>query len=230
MRILKIVNSAFFGLTRVIADVTEALAVLGLDAVQGLVVGVQTFSELSLSGQGAKLCDALWGHSQRVGALARHIAADSGLDQVGTDHAFFAGLMHDVGILLFMSRKTEAYIRLLHASRQYKVPLESSEERIFKVSHSQLSGFLLGVWGISDVISEAVVYHHQPSRVPCDGNMTPLAAVVIADAIDGHLNPLPPPFPGDLSDVEWMRSRGFADKVATWTDYAKGLQESGGVT
>src|SRR5687767_9649639 len=100
-RILKVVNSAFYGLPGQIGSVERAIVLLGLNAVKNLAVA----ASLGQLFRGAKLCDGftpkdLWTHCIAVGVAARDIAKQMKLPVA--DEAFLAGMIHDMGILIEM--------------------------------------------------------------------------------------------------------------------------------
>ena len=101
-RILKLVNSAFFGLGRPIADTDEAVTHLGFDTVKSLVLAIGTFEQLSAKAPGAPRIDQIWTHSVTVSAYAKLIAREEGADRKIQDEAYVSGLLHDLGKLALL--------------------------------------------------------------------------------------------------------------------------------
>lgn len=184
IRILKTVNSAFFGLKRQLVTVVDALAVLGLEAVQALAIGHGTFEQEPVHQALEPTVQRLWDHSQRVASLARRIAREAGLEHSDIDAAFFAGLMHDIGILVCLSEIPETYLRLLKATQRHGVAMYLAERSVLGVDHAQIGGYLLGLWGIGDHVVEAVVTHH---IAPAEARPRSIAdCVYLADQLDAH--------------------------------------------
>src|SRR4051812_18808323 len=105
-RILKVVNSAFYGLPGQIGSVERAIVLLGLNAVKNIAVA----ASLGQLFRGAKLCDKftardLWRHCIAVGVAARDLAKQMKLPMA--DEAFLAGMIHDVGILISLQLHPE---------------------------------------------------------------------------------------------------------------------------
>ncbi|MFO1512618.1 MAG: response regulator [Verrucomicrobiota bacterium] len=96
-KILKLVNSAFFGLRREVASPAEAVAYIGLDTIKSLVLSLHVFSQYEPAEPGDFSLGALWTHSLSTGAAAKRIAQIEKMDRKLVDEAFVAGLLHDAG-------------------------------------------------------------------------------------------------------------------------------------
>jgi response regulator RpfG family c-di-GMP phosphodiesterase len=103
-KILKLVNSAFFGLSRQLSNPAEAVSHLGLDTIKSLVLAIGAFGQFPSPRHGrvALEMDRLWTHSIEVSGYAKVIAACEGASRAGLDDTFVAGLLHDIGKLVLM--------------------------------------------------------------------------------------------------------------------------------
>ena len=187
-KILKLVNSALFGLRRHITSPVDAVNVLGLETVHGLVLNNQALDVIaSQTMQGVNL-EALNGHALRVAIMAREIVTYVKGSADLADAAFIAGMMHDLGRVIFAARLPDQYGHLVKSAIERGIPLYRAEFRVFQATHGEVGAYLLGLWGIADTIIEAVALHHEPLR---SGNSRPLvlAALHVANAIDEHQHP-----------------------------------------
>ena len=153
--IMKLVNSAFFGSRRPVVSAERAVAYLGMDTIGALVLGHSVFKGGAASGIAGFNLDQLWQHSLQTGSAARAIALAENFSNEEADEAFLAGVLHDIGKVVF-------------ATRAAAVPNEpSAGEDIMatmEAHHAEVGAYLLGLWGFPNSIVEAVAFHHAPSR------------------------------------------------------------------
>ena len=181
-KILKLVNSAFFGLGREISSPAEAVCYLGVETIKSLVLSIHAFSEFACTRTGAFSIDALWVHSQKTAALAKEIARLEQAEHKLMDEAFVAGLLHDSGRLILASNFPAKYDQALRSAGAGSLALLAAEERTFGANHAELGGYLLGLWGLPAPVVEAIALHHHPGRSAMQA-FTPLTAVHVATAL-----------------------------------------------
>ncbi len=181
-KILQLVNSALFALSREISDVTQAVMLLGLETVRDLVFTLEIFTRIDphiLARLGLSL---LWEHSLLVGVLARNCMKKFTDSQDIIGQAFVSGLLHDVGKLILAQTNMSDYYSVFTFSVRNKVEVWQAEAKILAADHTQVGAYLLGLWGFSDAIVTATAFHHRPSLCP-DTGITPLMCVHIANVI-----------------------------------------------
>lgn len=179
-KVLQLANSAVFGLQLQVIHPVEAVSYIGMETTQALVLLAHTFSsfdQLHLAGFSA---EALWRHSILTGQLAREIALELDGNSELTEQALAAGLLHDIGKLLFAANLQEPYARALALAREQGCPLWEAEGRIFGAGHAEVGASLLGIWGLPLPIVEAVALHHEPKRTT-QWALAPLTAVHVAN-------------------------------------------------
>lgn len=181
-QILKLVNSAFFGLGRQISSPAEAVSYLGMDTIKALVLSLHAFSQFTATKLGAFSIDALWAHSQQTAGLAKEIARIEDADRKLMDEAFVAGLLHDTGKLVLASNFPVEYDHVLQSARDGSLALLAAEEHSFGANHAEVGGYLLGLWGLPVPVVEAIALHHQPAE--CSHlAFSPLTAVHVASGL-----------------------------------------------
>jgi putative nucleotidyltransferase with HDIG domain len=154
-RLLEIANSAHFGSRQKITRITDAIARVGVPQARKVLLAAcfgSVFASSSLRG--------LWDKSQRVAAMAAAAAATARLDP---DEAFVAGLLHDVGRLLFERGDARSLITV-SGWLSSGFPLPYSETLTYSMDHAGAGAELLETWGLPDSIVNAVEYHHRPER------------------------------------------------------------------
>ena len=117
-KILQLVNSAFFGLRRRIVKPSEAIGLLGIDVIRALALSVHVFSEYDIKNLPGFSIEAVWHHSMNVAVAAKQIAQAQTQERSIADDAFMAGVLHDVGKLIFAQNMTDQYIGILERSRE----------------------------------------------------------------------------------------------------------------
>jgi putative nucleotidyltransferase with HDIG domain len=183
-KILKLVNSSFFGLRRVLSDAEEAVIYLGIDTIKSLVLSDSIFEQSKpFETRFFNLSD-LWHHSMTVAAGAKAIAQAEGLPQAAQEEAFVGGILHDVGVLILASNFRETYDKTVELVITEKLTIPTAEQELFGVTHAEVGAYLLGLWGLPAPILNIVGLHHRV-HLQVENSMTPLIAVHAADVLCG---------------------------------------------
>lgn len=214
-KVLQLVNSSFFGLPQRITDPKQAVSLLGLNLIQTMVLSAGVFFHPGAQVPARFCLESLVHHCLAVGWRARAIAQQESPDPRFIEDALLAGMMHDVGKLVLATGVTSAYGEVLEKVHQQGAnPLDAERER-FGVTHADVGGFLLELWGLPATIVEGVVFHHRPADVATQG--LSLAGIVhVANALEttpsGDMaRPPSPPL-----DWEFVERAGWRDKLEGW--------------
>jgi HD-like signal output (HDOD) protein/CheY-like chemotaxis protein len=150
--IMKLVNSAFFGSRRPITTIDRAVAYLGMDTLGALVLGHCVFQSGVATGIDGFSLEELWLHTEQTAAAARAIALSENLSVARADEAFLAGVLHDVGKVVFATKAA--------------APPNVTTDVVAQMEehHAEVGAYLLGLWGFPNSIVEAVAFHHTPNR------------------------------------------------------------------
>ncbi len=218
VRILQLVNSAFFGLSRKICSPTEAATLLGMETIKALVLWTHIFSGQS-SPDLRRLADEVSRHSLLTAQLARQIIEWEEGDNGTKESAMTAGLLHDVGKLILAFNCPAQYRQATLLAAQERISSWEAESRIFGTTHAEVGAYLLGLWGLPFDLVEAVAFHHAPSR---GGNraVSGLAAVHIADVLQHETQPASRVQQSAL-DQGYLESLGLSSRIGQWRDALK---------
>ena len=206
-KILQIVNSAFFALRREVADIGQAVTMLGTDTIMALALTAHLFAQDNLTSGQQAVVEQVWNDSLKVANLAKALAAGDGGSHALAQEAFLAGLLLDSGVLVLAMSYPE------HASGSWGMD-EAIERELFGASHSLIGAYLLNIWGLPDVIVEAVAFHHEPSRASGTENRV-LAYVHAADALHCAAPGEPPVF-----DLAFLDAAGLTERQEAWAQVA----------
>lgn len=226
VKILQMVNSAFFGLQRHIADAKEAAQYIGLDMVTSLTLALGVFAQFEEQPPAAAILTDVWAHSAQVGAIARWLAAQE-CPTLATD-AFTAGLLHDIGEVVLAVNHPAQCDEVAQLTVREALSHSQAERMIFGVTHAEIGAFLLGLWGLPSSVIEAVAYHHAPGMVQTD-SFTTLTAVHLADAIRRSRNQ-PEGIPPQLYDANYLTKLGLLEKLPHWHQHFADSQSAPAAT
>jgi HD-like signal output (HDOD) protein/CheY-like chemotaxis protein len=219
VKILQIVNSAFYGIARRLTSPEEAVVILGLDTIRALVLTIGLFSGFEKSGIPKRMVEELYSHSLKTGSLARTIAKKEHFDKDQVEHAFLAGLLHDLGKLVMAHNMPRKYLKLLQVSLHKKLPIRDTENEIFGATHEQIGAYLIGLWGLPHSVVETVAFHHDPLPCPTIA-FDPLGAVHVADAL-AHISSQSG---GDIQEnrlsMPYLERFGLISHLDDWIDLA----------
>ncbi len=185
-RILKVVNSAFYGLPRQIGSINRAISLLGLNAVKNLAIA----ASLAKLFRGGALCsrfDAkdLWAHSLAVAVASKMIAQHLRLNFA--DEAFLAGLIHDIGVVVELQADREKLITVVNKLEMDKDgnptgDFIAHERAVFGADHGVFGEVLCETWKFPKSFAFVCGHHHNPTAVPHEHRTLPWI-VHIADRL-----------------------------------------------
>lgn len=190
-RVLQFVNSAYYALARRITDVEGAIAYLGVNTLRHLALSLEI--ERSF-GAGVDM-EAFERHAVLTARLAGKLVTA----KEARDVAFSAGLLHDCGKLVLMTRLADRYREVAPLAQAEKLSVADAERRVLGAGHDEIGGYLLGLWGIPHAIVGAVALHHDPARTG-GAVLDAVGAVGVADRL-AHLVADPEPAPEHRADV-----------------------------
>ena len=160
-RILKVVNSAFYGLPQQVSSIQKAVFMLGLETLRALVLSASVIDVMVQSGGTLQDLRLIWERSLFAAVAGRKIAQL--LDSRRQEECFMAALLMDVGMLAQLKLHGEAYARVIRDEVERGQDIVLSEVQAFSVSHERLGHCLLQRWGIPDLLARPVLYHHDLS-------------------------------------------------------------------
>ena len=213
-KILKLVNSSFFGLQRTIKSPHEAVNYLGIDTIKGLVLVNGVFESAHTLAISALTLTDLWTHSLAVAGGAKHLAKVENLSRILQEEAFVGGVLHDIGILLLATHFPEQYERVIQMVQAEHISVSIAEQWEFGVTHADIGAYLLGLWGIPASILKIVSLHHRP-RFTQDKAFSPLLAVHLADVFSGSHSGHPL-FESSSLDIGMLEELGFSPHLDRW--------------
>ena len=177
--ILRVSNSALYGLSRRIDNVSHAVVVLGTESVKrlALTVALGRFSQRFLNDKALRVC---WDHSVACALVGERLAEHTSGSQ---DRAYTAGLLLDVGRLALLSCYPAEYGNLIEVARENDFDQLECERQMFDIDHCAAGEWLGRHWNLPNDLVEAIATHH--TRQPDDSSTPSIAAAAdrIADTL-----------------------------------------------
>lgn len=162
-KIMQLVNSAYFGLSREIISLARAIIMLGMNTVKNLVLGVTVLSAFGRRKDFQALnMDMFWKHSLGVGVIAKMIAKKRSINNRLIEGYFVSGLLHDIGKIPLNSKFSVEYMSVMELTGKEPQPLYISEKQHLGIDHTHVGHLIAEKWRLGAEISDAITYHHTP--------------------------------------------------------------------
>ncbi len=175
-RILKLVNSPFYGFAGKIVSIEEAITLLGLNAVYQLLLTTTILNSIKIKGVKINPTD-FWLHSYAVGVVAKYMFKK--MDRAFKSECFMSGILHDIGRLIYMQMDEKKFLSF-YSKGEMATNLRE-EENYFGIDHQELGKVLAQKWNFPDRIINAIGFHHNPEDMEKLDKM--VAAVNISDML-----------------------------------------------
>ena len=162
VRLLRIVNSAYFGFPSQIETVSHAIGVVGLEQLNNLVISTVIMERFKGIPDSVINMESFWKHSIACGLAAKIISSHSG--EINTEKFFVAGILHDIGRLIIALTAPFNILSVFMRCKSEKISLHESEKDILGFTHAGIGKHLLKTWGLPVFLQEVVGNHHQPGK------------------------------------------------------------------
>ena len=164
VRMLKIANSSYYGLSKEVDTIARAVAVLGTNKIRDLVLSTAASEAFDGIPNNLITMQDFWHHSLYCGLLAQILAKKA--KNLKAESIFIAGLLHDIGQLVMFNqmpeKSHEAILLLMEGTEELET--YEAERHVFGFDHMQVGAALLKSWHLSPVLEECVEFHHEPKK------------------------------------------------------------------
>ena len=183
-KMIRLANSAFYGIPRSISSVTSAVVVLGFNTIRSLVLSASV-AKMFEGDKHALDIDRFWKHSVVTAMASKIIVRHLTVRMMDPESAFCAGVMHDIGKLIFSQYMPEDYSAVCEYARTKSVSVVEAEDKILGINHSKMGKILSDKWSLPLDLECAIVNHHDPENanetVAHLANIIHLADIVVHD-------------------------------------------------
>ncbi|MBW1780337.1 MAG: HDOD domain-containing protein [Deltaproteobacteria bacterium] len=177
--VIKLVNSSFYGLGQKVQSLSQAVLLLGINTVKNLAISTVMISALFTRGKGSPIHpEAFWRHCLGTAACCKYLARALRIPPDSQEAFFVAGLIHDIGKILFIKTDPTRYEKALEESRRLSVSLAFAERSHFGCDHTHVGGLLARKWKLDTPIADVIKGHHE---IPEKGKADARALVTISN-------------------------------------------------
>lgn len=186
-RLLKLVNSSFYGIPQRISTVTGAIVLIGFDAIRNLLLTTSVFDLFASRNRNRKKQqeqEKFWDHSLGCAVGAKVIGNYLRHDNI--EELFVAGLLHDIGKIVEMMFQPDEFSKVVAAIRRENILMITAENKILGYSHTEIGKLLAEKWNLPAKLVQIIAHHHQPNDA---GSFAMEASIVhLADIFCRALN------------------------------------------
>jgi len=173
-KVLRMVNSPVYGFPGRISSVNQAVILLGLTVVKGLLLGVSVFDLMQ------KTMIGLWEHSIGTAIFSRIIALKTGHNE--PDEVAVNGLLHDIGKVFLVLQFPDEYSRALTDSQEAGLIIHAAERNQFNTTHASVGSWMAKKWRFPTNLTDVIEYHHKPHltrSTPVESSIVHVADVLV---------------------------------------------------
>ncbi len=162
-KVLRLVNSSYYGFPRKIATITNAVVILGFNTVRNLTTSLGVFNAFDARGQQTALDrKAYWAHSLGTAVAAGVIARRKGIGSKSVEEVFIGGLLHDIGKLFLDQYFPDQYAIAIKLAGAAKISIWESEKTALGVGHALVGKRIAEKWNLPHSLTAMITLHHQP--------------------------------------------------------------------
>ncbi len=160
-KILRVANSAYFGYSREISTLSQAVVLLGTESIRNIALGISFFT---MGGQSSeriiKPLSSIFEFSVRVASCACQIARQ--VSGVHHDEVFISALLNDLGTVIVLKYMTDDYYKIQERSEDDKINLMDIEREILGITTSEIGEYLANCWKFPEKITNVILYKDTP--------------------------------------------------------------------
>jgi diguanylate cyclase (GGDEF)-like protein len=164
-KVLRVVNSPFYGLSKKITSVHQAMVYLGLNAVKNLALSFSLLRGFAPKRKGA-FDYVQFSKDSLVGAVAAKSLTEK-INRRHGENAFFLGLLQNIGMLIMVESMPDEYEKVIGEAGSIGRPLHEIEKNLLGINHMEVGEFVTHSWGLPASFNVPIGFHHCPERLAC---------------------------------------------------------------
>lgn len=179
-KVLKLANSAYYGLAKQVTTLDRAVTVLGFNTLKSLALTVSIYKMFKDEKIAAINLQGLWHHSLACAVATKAIVRVANQDKDIHEQGFLCGILHDIGIIAFACKLPKEIAEVLKTSHEMHSPQSEVEKEIIGFNHQKIGGMMAENWNFPSQYVNAIKWHHGPLPPPDD---TPPLDGILARAV-----------------------------------------------
>ena len=180
-RVLKLINSAYYGLGQPVTNLARAIIMLGINTVKNLALSTAVMGHLPSKNKAPGLnMEGFWRHSLGVGVSAKLLAKKRGIDPKLAEEYFTAGLLHDIGKIPLNAMLSNEYMLTISTGDKERKSLFRAEENTLGLNHCTAGAMIKAAWKLDGAVGDVIVHHHNYAEYQ-EGHKDVLYSIVAAN-------------------------------------------------
>ncbi len=164
-KILRLSNSAFYGMPRTIANINEAIVILGFKVIYTMVLSLTVFDMFPHDKHSAQFNrKKFWKHCLLCALLSKLIAEKLSIRGINPEEAFCAGLLHDIGKIVMEQYLHDDLHRAIDYGNKSEKSFYQSESELLGYTHQDIAEWLTSQWNLPELLRAPIIYHHCPEK------------------------------------------------------------------
>jgi len=216
IKVLQLANSPLFGQGYFITNPTDAVMCLGTEMISSIVLSQSLFRHYENLAHEELDPPRVWGHCWETAYIAQHLCRQKRLPRRKAEEAFLAGLLHEAGRYILVDNFPDQFAAACRSARQAKSPLSPCLLETFQATPTQLTAYLMELWGMPDEVITALSLQDNPQQEQ-GGAFSLTSALYIADHIAARKVP-PDDFVLEPWNTDYLLARGCKDDIARWEE------------
>ena len=183
LRILRLANSAYYGTSKKIYNIQEAIVWIGFDAVKHLALSmkvIEFFNDENIGFSKAELWKSSIVSALMAKAIYRREFRDTG------NFIYSAGLLHNIGLIFLDQFRNKEFLENLKHMQSNNKDLYASEKALLAYDHTKLASEIISVWGFPNNLVNAIRYHHNPVIAPNEYRKAATTLFIVDQLINKH--------------------------------------------
>ncbi len=162
-KMIRLANSAFYGIPRSISSVSSAVVILGFNTIRSLVLSASVMKMFAGSQQPALDKEKFWRHSISTAMAAKIIVRHFiNVRMMDPESAFCAGILHDIGKLIFNEYMSKEYVEVTAFAEKNNSSLFDAETKVLGINHAAIGKVISDKWALPLDLEYTLVHHHEP--------------------------------------------------------------------
>lgn len=162
-KVLSLINSAYFGMREPVLSLNRAVILLGINTIKNAALGSAVLTTLKIRNDFKWFtAEEFWEHSLGVAVGAKILAQHIGISMQERDEYFIAGLLHDMGKVIFVQHAVDDYSRIADPSYRPELTKTEVETKMFGISHPELGELIAKKWELPPQLAQTIGQHHSP--------------------------------------------------------------------
>ncbi len=160
-KVLKLVNSAYFGLSKEVTSVKHAVVYVGINTIKNVAISIAAIGVLPHTSSGGYDLDRFLDHSLKTAAVSRLLARSKGVAEAELGDYFVASLLHDIGQMVLGQYMPQEFQQALALAAERAIPIDEAEREVFGLDHAEIGAMLAESWKLPALLASCIRNHHR---------------------------------------------------------------------